>query len=99
MSIQIQRRMRMTINYLQGLTFAIGAVKNHDRRTICNLIEELGGRCYTDTLSLTWKKIDFIVGSEENITKMKRNNPNLSTMITEDMFLAMIKDKITGSKC
>nr|DAM88211.1 MAG TPA: DNA ligase-like protein [Caudoviricetes sp.] len=92
----------MEVNYLQGLTFAIGAIKNYDRKTMCKLIEDLGGICYTDTLSLTWKKIDFIVGSEENLTKMKRHdliNPNLSIMITEDMFIAMIKDKIIENKC
>lgn len=92
----------MEVNYLQGLTFAIGAIKNHDRKTMCNLIEDLGGKCYTDMLSLTWKNIDFIVGSEENVTKLKRHklsNPNLTTMITEDMFIAMIKDKIIENKC
>lgn len=92
----------MTKECLQGLTFAIGTTERLDRKTIRTLIEDLGGKCYTDTLSFTWKRIDFIVGSEENLTKMKRHkisNPNLSTMITEDMFLAMIKDKFIGSKC
>jgi hypothetical protein len=92
----------MTKGCLRGLTFAIGTIERLDRKTMCNLIEDLGGTCYTSTLSLIWKRIDFIVGSEENLTKMKRHrisNPNLSTMITEDMFLAMIKDKFIVSKC
>ena len=96
------KEMKMTKGCLQGLTFAIGTTERLDRKTMCNLIEDLGGKCYTSTLSLTWKRIDFIVGSEENLTKLKRHkisNPNLSTMITEDMFLAMIKDKFISSKC
>ena len=99
MIIQILRRMRMNTNYLQGLTFAIGDIKQTARKDLKETIEKYGGKCITDTLSLTWSRIDFIVGSAENLTKLKANDllykHNLTLMITEDMFKGMIGSKDT----
>lgn len=97
MTIQILRRKRMNINYLQGLTFAIGDIKQTTHKDLKETIEKYGGQCITDILPLTWGKIDFIVGSTENITKLKVNNllhkHCLTLMITEDMFKSMIGSK------
>ena len=99
MTMKILRRKRMNINCLQGLTFAIGDIKQTTRKDLKETIEMYGGKCITNILPLTWEKIDFIVGSTENLTKLKANNllhkHCLTLMITEDMFKGMIRSKDT----